>query len=229
MKFLNFDKVLCLSPHPDDVEYGMLGSMCKYKDTKFDILTTSIGGNFDKTTSVERFDESLQVVKHIDNVNSQLLDDIDYLKNISEDELINKIEAKYDMSQYQAVFIPPEEDTHQDHKKISEIGKSLTRKHKCGIVDYKTPHTLGHWVPNFFVDLHHQGERTEENGHSNDTHLTFMAMTWYIKLNRMKRFESQKNQPYFSDDSIKSFHSNYQCTRRGMNLVEQFKIIRGYN
>ena len=38
MKFLNYDKVLCLSPHPDDVEYGMLGTMMKYKDTKFDII-----------------------------------------------------------------------------------------------------------------------------------------------------------------------------------------------
>ena len=34
MKFLNYDKVLCLSPHPDDVEYGMLGTIMKYKDTK---------------------------------------------------------------------------------------------------------------------------------------------------------------------------------------------------
>tara|TARA_Y100000361_G_C11038258_1_gene278471 strand:+ start:55 stop:744 length:690 start_codon:yes stop_codon:yes gene_type:complete len=229
MKFLNFNKVLCLSPHPDDVEYGMLGSMCKYKDTKFDILTMSVGGNFDDTTDVTRFDESLKVVEHIDNVDSQLLDTIDYLKNISEDEMISKIESKYDISEYDAIFIPPEEDTHQDHKKVSVIGKALTRKHKCGIIDYKTPHTLDHWIPNFFVDLHHHEPRNSEDGHSEGTHLLFLAATWYIKLNRMKKFESQKKQPYFSDDSIKSFHSNYQCTRRGMNNVEQFKIIRGYN
>ena len=228
MKFLNFDKVLCLSPHPDDVEYGMLGSMCKYKDTKFDILTTSVGGNFDNTSSRERFDESLAVVEHIDNVNSELLDDIDYLKNISEDELINKIEAKYDMSQYQAVFIPPEEDTHQDHKKISGIGKSLTRKHSCGIIDYKTPHTLDHWTPNFFVDLQHFGDRNQEDGHSDETHRTFMAMTWFIKLNRMNMFESQKDKSYFKQDSIKSFHSNYGCSKRGMYNVESFRIETAY-
>ena len=38
MKFLNFNKVLCLGAHPDDVEYGMLGTIMKYKDTQFDIL-----------------------------------------------------------------------------------------------------------------------------------------------------------------------------------------------
>ena len=27
MKFLNCNRVLCLSPHPDDVEYGMAGTI----------------------------------------------------------------------------------------------------------------------------------------------------------------------------------------------------------
>ena len=30
MKLFNFDRVLCLSPHPDDVEYSMLGTIMKY-------------------------------------------------------------------------------------------------------------------------------------------------------------------------------------------------------
>ena len=38
MKFLNYDKVLCVSPHPDDVEVGMMGSAIKYPDTHFDKL-----------------------------------------------------------------------------------------------------------------------------------------------------------------------------------------------
>ena len=32
MKFLNLDRVLCLSAHPDDTEYGMLGSMMKFDE-----------------------------------------------------------------------------------------------------------------------------------------------------------------------------------------------------
>ena len=39
MKFLGFNKVLCLSPHPDDVEYSMSGTIIKYEDTHFDIVT----------------------------------------------------------------------------------------------------------------------------------------------------------------------------------------------
>ena len=228
MKFLNFDKVLCLSPHPDDVEYGMLGSIAKFKDTQFDVLTMSIGGNFDKSSSKSRYKECEDVWADIDNLKGEFFD-LDYLKNMSEDEIITKVESKYDMSEYQAIFIPPEEDTHQDHKRISMIGKSLTRKSKCGIIDYKTPHTLDHWTPNFFIDLNSIVNRSKSNGHSQETHILFQAAIWYIKLNKMKRFVSQQHQPYFSRASIESFHSNYQCSRRKMDRVESFKIIRGYN
>ena len=54
MKFLNYNRVLCLAPHPDDIELGMLGTICKYKDTHFDIFVLSEGGDFDKTTTKER-------------------------------------------------------------------------------------------------------------------------------------------------------------------------------
>ena len=39
------------SPHPDDVEYSMLGSIMKHQDTHFDILCMTKGGakGFDKT------------------------------------------------------------------------------------------------------------------------------------------------------------------------------------
>ena len=38
MKLLNFNRVLCLSPHPDDVEYSMSGTIMKCTDTIFDIV-----------------------------------------------------------------------------------------------------------------------------------------------------------------------------------------------
>ena len=57
MKFLNFNKVLCLSPHPDDVEYSMGGTVIKHTDTHFDILCLTQGGDCDETTSSSRLKE----------------------------------------------------------------------------------------------------------------------------------------------------------------------------
>ena len=67
-KFLNLDNVLCFSPHPDDVEYGMLGSMIKHKETNFHILVFSIGGDFDESSNKIRQKECEEIWDKVDNV-----------------------------------------------------------------------------------------------------------------------------------------------------------------
>ena len=228
MKFLNYDKVLCLSVHPDDVEYGMLGTIMKYKDTRFDILVLSEGGDFDKSTGKNRHKECQSVWGKIDNLSGSFLD-YKHIKDTLEDELISKIENKCDIDSYDCIFVPPEEDAHFEHKKISSLSYPLTRRVKCGLIQFKTPSTLDSWIPNFFVDLNNIENRNKEDGHSSKTDLLFKACIWYIKLNKLKLFTSQQDKSYFSKLSIESFHSNYQCSMRGLNWIESFKIVRGYN
>ena len=50
MKFLNLNRVLCISAHPDDTEYGALGSMIKFKYTQFDVVVLSNGGELGRKT-----------------------------------------------------------------------------------------------------------------------------------------------------------------------------------
>ena len=228
MKLLNYNKVLCLSPHPDDVEYGMLGTICKYKDTQFDVLTLSVGGEYDKSNDSIRQKECEMVWKHIDNLNGSFFE-LDYIKNITEDELIYKITEKIDLSKYDVLFVPSLKDGHQDHRKISEISAALIRKYPCGIIEYRTPSVMEEWIPNFFVDINVTENRNKSNEHSQKTSLLFKAGIWYIKLNKLKLFKSQQSKTYFGKDSIKSFHSNYQCSNKNKNIVESFKIVRTYN
>jgi LmbE family N-acetylglucosaminyl deacetylase len=229
MKFLNYDKVLCLSPHPDDVEYGMLGTIMKYKDTKFDIVVLSQGGDFDKSTAKERQDECKNVWKDIDNINGHFIEDTKFVKDKQEDEWVNILEHKFDISSYDCVISTSPSDSHFEHKIVSDFTYALIRRSKCGLIQYKSPSTLGEWIPNFFVDLQSLVNRNKEDGHSDGTSKLFLAFIWYIKMNKLKLFESQQDKSYFKDDSLKSFHSNYQCSTRGMNNVESFKIVRGYN
>ena len=227
MKLLNYNKVLCLSPHPDDVEYGMLGTICKYKNTQFDVLTLSVGGEYDKSKDKMRQKECEKVWEHIDNLNGSFFE-LDYIKNITEDELIYKINNEIDLSEYEVLFVPSLKDGHQDHRKISEIASALVRKHPCGIIEYRTPSVMEGWTPNLFVDIDVIENRKKEDGHSSETALLFMAVIWYIKLNKLKLFESQQGKTYFGESSIKSFHSNYQCSNKNKDTVESFKIVRVY-
>ena len=41
-------------------------------------------------------------------------------------------------------------------------------------------------------------------------------------------FVSQLHHTYFNTDILDSFHNNYQCCKKGMNQVEQFKIKNLY-
>ena len=229
MKFLNYDKVLCLSPHPDDVEYGMLGTMMKYKDTKFEIIVLSEGGDFDSSTSEERQDECRNVWKDIDNISGHFIKDSKFIKDKDEDKWVNLIETKFNIDDYDCIFSTSADDSHFEHKITSNLPYALARRNKCGIIHYKSPSTLDTWTPNFFVDLQVLVNRDKEDGHSTETELLFLAYIWYVKLNKLALFDSQYGKSYFEQDSLESFHSNYQCSTRGLDHVESFKIIRGYN
>ena len=215
MKFLNCDKVLCLAAHPDDVEYGMLGSIMKYTDTEFDILVLSEGGNFDESTSIDRHKECESIWEDIDNIQGSFLS-IKYLADVSEDELINKIEDFYDIEDYDSICTPPLEDTHFEHRKVNRAAFGLIRRVRCGLVTFRTPSALDEWIPNFFVDL---TKHIIKSG----------AVTMYAKKNALLKFKSQQDKSYFHENSITSFHSNYQCSQRDMIFVESFKIERCYN
>jgi len=63
MKLLGFDKVLCISPHPDDVEFSMLATILKYTNTIFDVLCLTKGGakGFDPTNQLNRRNEVINL------------------------------------------------------------------------------------------------------------------------------------------------------------------------
>ena len=50
-----------------------------------------------------------------------------------------------------------------------------------------------------------------------------IQLKYHQKL-RLKSFVSQKNRSYFQDEQIKGFHTEFQCSKKGMTLVEQFNI-----
>ena len=219
MRFLNCDKVLCLAAHPDDVEYGMLGSIMKYTDTKFDILVLSEGGNFDKSNTMNRYKECESIWENIDNIQGSFLSIQQYgspLADVSEDLLINTIESKFNISDYDSICVPPLDDAHFEHRKVYRAAFGLIRRIGCGLVTFRTPSALDEWIPNFFVDL---TKHTTKSG----------AIIMFAKKKALLKFKSQLSKSYFKDNSINSFHSNYQCSQRDMDFVESFKIERCYN
>ena len=207
MKCLNFDKVLCLSPHPDDIEIGLGGSIIKYSDTQFDMLTLSGGGDFEGT-GVDVREIELMNAWQVTNVNNILINVEPSLKpkNNTEDFLVNTIETSY-LNDHQAIFVPTYIDAHFEHRMTNRLAAALTRCKNISIIEYRTPSTLNDWIPNMYVDITNEYEQ---------------------KLLMLSKFSSQQNKEYFKRDMLDAFHTDFQSSKKGNKFVEHLKIIQLY-
>ena len=209
MKFLNFDRVLCLAPHPDDAEYSMAGAVLKYQDTHFDILCLTQGGYCDSTTSKSRHQE-VQDAWAESNVSNYTLyfSDTPVFRNKGLDEWIKYIEDTYThRAAYQCVMITSEYDSHHEHVAVASLAPSLSRVTPYSIIQYRSPSTLETWSPNLFISLDE---------------------VYDIKKKMIQGFKSQLGKPYFQENVIDGFHTNFQCMKKGKGYVEAYKIITYY-
>ena len=205
MKFLNYDTVLCVSPHPDDIEYSMMGTILKHVDTHFIILNLCQGGDLDSTTSKTRLEEVRDVWSNW-RINVELVfTDHEYIRDLSEEQWINLLEKYVDS--VDAIFLPNECDSHFEHRLIAGFGQALVRSQSTALIQYKTPSTDNTWIPNLFVDI------TEE---------------YNFKVKSLEEFKSQQHRYYFRPDVLRAFHSDYQSAKKGKHFIEQFKAVDLY-
>jgi LmbE family N-acetylglucosaminyl deacetylase len=209
MKFLNFNRVLVLAPHPDDAEYSMSGVVLKYTDTHFDILCLTQGGDCDSTTDTNRLHEVENAWDVSEATNYSLyFSGIKFLKEKGVDEWINYIESNFTTKfEFDCIMTPSEYDSHFEHVIVSSFAAPLARSNAYSIIQYKSPSTLDKWIPNLFVSL---------------------KEFYYIKKKMLNRFKSQIHRPYFSEDVVNGFHTNFQCMKKNKGFVESYKIITSY-
>lgn len=209
LKLLNYSRVLCLSPHPDDVEYSMAGTVKKYDGTFFDVVCLSVGGDVDTTTDVQRIEEVKDFWRHIECSNVAVhFPGVTHVKDLGDDLWVNLLETQFVRQfQYDAIFTPSESDSHFEHKIVSRLGPPLSRLEKISIIEYCSPSTLEEWIPNMFVDIDDEFE---------------------LKLESLAEFRSQSARKYFTAATIRNFNTNFRCSKRGLAHVEQFRIKQIY-
>jgi LmbE family N-acetylglucosaminyl deacetylase len=206
MKFLNSDYVLCIGAHPDDVEYGMTGTFLKCDETEFSVYVMSSGGDYDKTTvEIDRAAENRMVWSRLTNVSGYIMDT--FVKDQAEDSMVQFIEESIH-PYIDVVVTTPQQDSHFEHRKINNLGPALCRRSPITLVEYRTPSTLNHWIPNHFENL---SEKDYE-----------------AKKNILKFFVSQQKAPYFNSNTIDSFHHNFLCNKKGYNNVESYRIAESF-
>jgi LmbE family N-acetylglucosaminyl deacetylase len=206
MKFLHFNNVLCLSPHPDDVEYSMAGTILRYPETHFDILCFSIGGMYDDSNTSPRRKETEDFWKGVKNVNC-LYSPNEYIFDNDTAKWVNYIETTILKNNVDCLLIPTALDSHFEHQFVSNLAYPITRILPISIIEYQSPSTLETWVPNLFIDV---------------------TSVFPEKVQRLKEFKSQQQRSYFSLETITAFHLNFKCSKRGIKYVELFNLKQKY-
>jgi LmbE family N-acetylglucosaminyl deacetylase len=212
MKFLDYKKVLCLSPHPDDVEYSMLGTIIKCHETSFSVLCMTKGG----TKCLNTVDDNrlVEVKRAWETANAS--NATIYFSNCSlfEDKdrdpgWVNYIENKFiKEGNYDCILIPTKDDSMFEHRFVNGLAAALARHSPISIIEYRTPSTLNSWQPNLFINIGNFYDR---------------------KLESLDCFTSQQDKRYFTKSALDMFHMNFQCGKKGIDVVEQFKIIEIYD
>lgn len=206
MKFLNFDSVLCLAPHPDDIEYSMSATIKKYQGTEFKILCMSYGGEDDPTSGNHRFDEVSNFWKLMDSPNVTLYYESGFISRFKESKWIEVIEKNY-LLESQCVMVTSGNDAHFEHRIVNSIVTPLSRKRPLSIIEYKSPSTTGVWIPNLFIEIGQDISKLQCDS-----------------LN--SAFITQNDAPYFSSEALQAFHTDFTSVKRGIKLVEMFRIVQ---
>jgi len=152
---------LLLGPHPDDAFIGCSGFVIKNgHDFNVDVCCFAMK-NINPSEEIRKQEEisSWHMVNKRAKVSFFDGEDTKLYKN--RNEIIDHIESLVSRANYDYIFTPYPEDTHQDHRTISEATLSACR-YQTKILFYETPSTIT-FQPNLFVALGlHQAKQKME-------------------------------------------------------------------
>lgn len=143
--------ILCLGPHPDDLEFGVGGTLAKYSkaghDVSLMIMTKGGLGGSEEVREAEQVESGrIMGVKEIfwgGYGDTELKVDSNTIKSI--EQVIKQVKPEI-------IFAPFSEDTHQDHRALAKLAMSAGR-YARNLLFFETPTTYASFQPTIFVDI----------------------------------------------------------------------------
>jgi len=205
----NINRVLILSPHTDDGEFGCGGSIARFGDEEkeiyyvaFSTAEESVPDPWPKDilkTEVKEATKRLGISQENLIIFNFKVRELSYHRQEVLDKLI---EIKKDICP-DLVFLPSSNDLHQDHSTVSEEGIRAFKT--TTILGYENPWNNISFRTGSFIVL------SEEN-----------VVT---KLSALDAYNSQKNKHYANEEYIRSI-VRMRGGQIGSRYAEAFEVIR---
>lgn len=198
----DFNSVLVVGAHPDDIEYSCLGllSMLKSQGSRVSCFLASLGSKNDATTGNVRLDETRNSLLPLGFqliVNKTL--DFDYTSTETHLRDI-LLELKVD-----CLLVHDPRDTHQEHRFIYDVAKSALRRLDCTVIRYKSVSSDIRFTANLYVDI---------------------TSSFSEKINAISMHRSQAHKTYMQPHAIAAFHTLYDPGHLTPRMQEQYYLER---
>jgi LmbE family N-acetylglucosaminyl deacetylase len=203
----SYSDVLVLAAHPDDIEYGCLGTLLKYRKNMLTLncyVFTSGGAGDISNGFANRRMESKTALECIHPNSLSIAEDVGMMVD-KYPVYVGKIEELVHDYAIDTVLVTSQHDTHQDHRLLYEVVMTALRRTKVSILCYGNPSNTLDSNPRLFVDI------TE-----------FMP----TKLKALRLHKSQESKPYMGTTYLDAFHSDPYALAHGILCVEKFEIER---
>ncbi|MCQ5146259.1 PIG-L deacetylase family protein [Enterocloster bolteae] len=150
IEFSESDRILVVSPHPDDESIGCGALIAKYHDNiEILLITNGAKGNpeWDKDTTIKvRCREFSIATKKVSKCHILMLEDSTF-------SYMDLRRQKFDYTKYNYIFVPNRHESHPDHVKTYRFVCRILRRmnNKARILEYEV------WTPlkkfNYFLDF----------------------------------------------------------------------------
>jgi len=145
-------RILALAPHPDDLEIGCGGTLAEHAargDEVHIFVATlgSAGGDAEIRKAEQTTAANILGVKQIhwgDFADTRLPEQTH--------ALMERLEVVMALVNPDTVYVNHGEDTHQDHRVLAQVARSVTR-YIANVLSYETPSSIG-FEPTAFMDIH---------------------------------------------------------------------------
>ncbi|MDI6642012.1 MAG: PIG-L family deacetylase [Elusimicrobiota bacterium] len=143
--------ILAIGAHPDDLEYGCGGTLLKFSHSGYKIsllvLTKGEVGGAPKVREKEQINSAKILNARLYWGGEGFYD----TKVTLSKELIDRIESVIKLIKPNLIFVHYPEDTHQDHRNVSQATITATRYIR-NVLFYEVPTTVN-FSPTVFVDI----------------------------------------------------------------------------
>lgn len=205
------EKILVISPHADDGEFGCGGSIARFLEEGREVFyvafttTEKTKGRYRTSASGIGRKELKEAMRTLGIKNENIVvfeyeirNFLAYRQEILED--LYKLEEDIDPS---LVFLPSPNDTHQDHQVIAQEGFRIFKRHT--ILGYEIPWNNLNFSTNAFVFIE-------------ERHLQ-------KKIDTVGCYVSQRKRGYASSNFLRSLAIT-RGTQIGVEYAEVFEVIR---